>query len=43
GALPVTERLAGRILSLPLWPELTHDEVTQVANALRAAVFKEAV
>ncbi|MEZ4660077.1 MAG: DegT/DnrJ/EryC1/StrS family aminotransferase [Caldilineaceae bacterium] len=40
GALPVTERLAGRILSLPMWPELTHDEVDQVADAVRAAISR---
>ncbi|MEZ4708601.1 MAG: DegT/DnrJ/EryC1/StrS family aminotransferase [Caldilineaceae bacterium] len=38
GALPVTERLAGRILSLPMWPELTRDEVHQVADAVSAAL-----
>jgi dTDP-4-amino-4,6-dideoxygalactose transaminase len=33
--LPVTERLAARVLSLPLFPELTDDEVARVAAALR--------
>jgi dTDP-4-amino-4,6-dideoxygalactose transaminase len=33
-SLPVTEQLAGRVLSLPLFPELTHDEVEQVAGVL---------
>ncbi len=38
GALPVTEDLAGRILSLPMFPELTRDEVEQVAAAVKAGV-----
>lgn len=33
-ALPVTERLAAEVLSLPLFPELTDDEVKRVADAL---------
>lgn len=32
--LPVTERLAASVLSLPLFPELTDDEVARVAAAL---------
>jgi len=35
GGLPVTERLAGEVLSLPMYPELTDDEVRAVAGALR--------
>ncbi len=31
GSFPVAERLAGRILSLPMFPELTPDEVAQTA------------
>lgn len=38
GALPVSEELAGRILSLPMFPELTRAEVEQVAAAVRAGV-----
>lgn len=38
GSLPVTEDLAGRILSLPLFPELTRTEVEQVAAAVRGGV-----
>jgi dTDP-4-amino-4,6-dideoxygalactose transaminase len=38
GALPVTERQAERILSLPLFPELTRAEVDQVVAALRSGV-----
>jgi dTDP-4-amino-4,6-dideoxygalactose transaminase len=35
GAFPVAERQADRILSLPVYPELTHDELTYVAAAIR--------
>ncbi len=37
GALPVTEELAAQILSLPLYPEMTDAEVTQVVDAVREA------
>jgi dTDP-3-amino-3,4,6-trideoxy-alpha-D-glucose transaminase len=33
--LPVSERLAGEIVSLPLYPELAEDEVELVCSALR--------
>lgn len=33
--LPVTERLAGEVLSLPLWPGMTEGQVEQVAAATR--------
>jgi dTDP-4-amino-4,6-dideoxygalactose transaminase len=36
-ALPVSERLAGRVVSVPIYPELTDDEVETVADALRRA------
>lgn len=36
GALPHTEHQARRILSLPLYPELTLNEVAQVAEAIHA-------
>jgi dTDP-4-amino-4,6-dideoxygalactose transaminase len=36
GTLPHTERQAGRVLSLPLYPELTRAEVEQVAAAVQA-------
>ncbi len=34
GSLPVTERLASRILSLPIFPELSVDQVDRVADAV---------
>ncbi|MFI5273092.1 MAG: DegT/DnrJ/EryC1/StrS family aminotransferase [Ktedonobacterales bacterium] len=36
GALPVSERLAGRILSLPMFPELREDEIDRVCDVVRA-------
>jgi dTDP-4-amino-4,6-dideoxygalactose transaminase len=38
GDLPTTEDLAGRILSLPLYPGITEDDQTYVADELRKAV-----
>ncbi|WP_298401586.1 DegT/DnrJ/EryC1/StrS aminotransferase family protein [uncultured Chloroflexus sp.] len=35
GSLPVTEDLAGRILSLPMYPELSYDDVMTVAETIR--------
>ena len=35
GSLPVTERVAERILSLPMYPHLRDDEVTTVINGVR--------
>jgi len=35
-ALPVTERLYGRLLSLPMFPELTDSEVGRVCDALKS-------
>jgi dTDP-3-amino-3,4,6-trideoxy-alpha-D-glucose transaminase len=35
GSLPITERLAGRILSLPLYPELTRAEIDYVIATVR--------
>lgn len=37
-ALAHTERLVGRILSLPMYPQLSNDEVGQVMAGLRAAL-----
>ena len=36
--LPHTEQICGEILSLPMYPELTDEEVTYVAEAVRASV-----
>lgn len=36
GALPVTERASRRVLSLPMFPELTDDQVDRVIAAVRA-------
>lgn len=35
GSFPVTEDLAGRILSLPMYPELSYDDVMLVAETIR--------
>lgn len=34
-SLPVTERVAGEILSLPMYPELTREQIEYVAGAVR--------
>jgi dTDP-4-amino-4,6-dideoxygalactose transaminase len=36
GAFPVSERLAGRMLSLPMFPELTTDQLGTIVDAIRA-------
>ncbi|HEY7125715.1 MAG TPA: DegT/DnrJ/EryC1/StrS family aminotransferase [Ktedonobacterales bacterium] len=36
GALPVTEHLAGRILSIPMFPELTEEEIERVCEGIQA-------
>ena len=36
GSLPVTEGLAGRVLSLPMYPELTREQIAYVARTIRA-------
>ncbi|MEO8968766.1 MAG: DegT/DnrJ/EryC1/StrS family aminotransferase [Solirubrobacteraceae bacterium] len=38
GAFPVAERLARELLCLPIYPELTDDDVRRVARELRRAV-----
>ena len=38
GSLPVTEKLAGTVLSLPIYPELTDAEVDAVVAAVREAL-----
>lgn len=42
GALPVTERCADEVLSLPMFPELQPDQIEIVARELRAAVAPSA-
>jgi len=41
GSLPETERVAREVVSLPMYPELTADQVEFVAEALRAALPAE--
>jgi dTDP-4-amino-4,6-dideoxygalactose transaminase len=36
GDLPVTERLASEVLSIPMYPELTDDQVDRVTTSIRA-------
>jgi dTDP-4-amino-4,6-dideoxygalactose transaminase len=38
GAFPVAERLCDRILSLPMFPEITHEQITYVVERLAEAV-----
>lgn len=38
GDFPVAERLAGCVLSLPMFPELTAAQIERVASAIRSAV-----
>jgi dTDP-4-amino-4,6-dideoxygalactose transaminase len=38
GQFPVAERLAGRILSLPMFPQLTREQVEYVVDALHQAI-----
>ncbi|GAA2020965.1 DegT/DnrJ/EryC1/StrS family aminotransferase [Terrabacter terrae] len=38
GSLPVCERAAGRLLSLPIFPGITQAQQSQVADSLRAAL-----
>lgn len=37
GSLPVAERIAREVLSLPMYPELTHEQIRSVAAAVREA------
>jgi dTDP-3-amino-3,4,6-trideoxy-alpha-D-glucose transaminase len=39
--LPHTEKAAGHVLSLPMWPELTDEEITRVVHNLARAVRAE--
>ncbi|HWW46424.1 MAG TPA: DegT/DnrJ/EryC1/StrS family aminotransferase [Xanthobacteraceae bacterium] len=42
GDLPITERLTSQFLSLPIYPEMTDDQISEVATAVRAAMAAEA-
>jgi len=35
--LPVTEKAAREILSLPMYPELTEDQIIYIADAIKEA------
>jgi dTDP-4-amino-4,6-dideoxygalactose transaminase len=43
GAFPQSERAAAQVLSIPIYPELTHAQQDTVIAAVRAAVAREAV
>ncbi|MCA9798664.1 MAG: DegT/DnrJ/EryC1/StrS family aminotransferase [Cyanobacteria bacterium HKST-UBA06] len=43
GSLPITESVAQRVLSLPIFPELTHDEQHRVIEQVHAAVKQQAL
>ena len=43
GDLPVTERLAKRILSLPMYPELTNDQIDEVIAGVLAFYSEKAI
>ncbi|MBV9706807.1 MAG: DegT/DnrJ/EryC1/StrS family aminotransferase, partial [Chloroflexi bacterium] len=35
GLLPVTESVSQRIVSLPMYPELTEEQISHVINAIK--------
>jgi dTDP-4-amino-4,6-dideoxygalactose transaminase len=43
GSFPVTEAAAGRVLSLPMYPELTDADVRRVASAVRDQITASAL
>lgn len=43
GSLPVTERVAERIVSLPMYPELTHEQLMHVVATVKKALACEQV
>jgi dTDP-4-amino-4,6-dideoxygalactose transaminase len=43
GSFPKAERAADRELSLPMYPELTNQQIEQVASAVKAAIENKAV
>ena len=40
GSFPVAEKVAGRLLSLPMYPELTNEQIEYVVDAIREYVEK---
>lgn len=40
GSLPVTEEVAGKIISLPIYPEITFEQVETVVDALKTVMEK---
>jgi dTDP-4-amino-4,6-dideoxygalactose transaminase len=38
GSFPVSEAIAREVLSLPIYPELTDDQIDSVAEAFRAGI-----
>jgi len=40
GSFPVAEKVAGRLLSLPMYPELTNEQIEYVVDAIREFVEK---
>src|SRR5262249_15811909 len=42
GAFPVSEKLAGEILSLPMYPQIRKEQLEQVADALLDFYYEEA-
>ncbi len=36
GDFPVTERIADRLLSLPMFPELTHEQMDYVVDSIKS-------
>jgi dTDP-4-amino-4,6-dideoxygalactose transaminase len=41
GDFPITERAAKRLLSLPMYPELTRDQITYVADSVKEFMAKK--
>ncbi len=42
GDFPVTERIAGRLLSLPMFPELTREQIEYVVDAIKGFLLNKA-
>jgi dTDP-4-amino-4,6-dideoxygalactose transaminase len=38
GSFPISERLAGKILSLPVYPELSEEQIEHVVNSVKSAL-----